>query len=162
MKNDHLTHRDSPLAVGDEAPDFTLLTQAREEWKLSEHLEGAGVVLCFYPLDFTEVCGSEMDCITSEMGRWADRNLQVIGVSCDSFATHKAWADQMGYKHPLLADMHRNVVKAFGLLWDDLNVSKRATVIVGKDEEGTPRVRWIQVREPGEAMDFDEVLAQTA
>lgn len=162
MTNDHLAHRDTPIAVGDEAPDFTLLDQNRAEWKLSDHLDGMGVVLCFYPMDFTDVCQSEMTCITSEMQRWSQRKLQVVGVSCDSFAVHKAWAQQMGYQHPLLADMHRNVVKAYGLLWPELNVSKRATVVVGKDEDGTPRVRWIQVREPGNAMDFDEVLAHSA
>ena len=156
---DALTPRTSPVTAGDPAPDFTLKTQDRDDWTLSDALNQGDVVLCFYPLAFTGVCGTEMECVTKEMSRWAQSGAQFVGVSCDSFATQKAWADQMGFKHPLLADMHREVCKAYGLFWADLNVSSRGTVVVTKGEAGTPTVKWAQAREPGSAMELDEVLA---
>lgn len=153
-----LPTRDSVLQPGDAAPDFTLLDQERNEWTLSEAADRGPVVLCFYPLAFTGVCGTEMECVTKEFSRWSDKGAQIVGISCDSFATQGAWAEQMGFKHPLLADMHRAVCKGYGLYWGDLNVSSRGTVIVEKNDAGELKVTWSQAREPGEAMDFDAVL----
>lgn len=160
MKNDTLTPRSSPIAVGDTAPDFTLKDQSRADWKLSDAVKKSDVVLCFFPLAFTSVCETEMKCVTAEMDSWKAKGAQVVGISCDSFATLKAWADATGIKQPLLADMHRHVCKAYGLYWPDLNVASRGTIVIGKSAEGTGKVKWVQSREPGKAMNFDEVLAQ--
>ena len=59
----------------------------------------------------------------------------------------------------LVDDIHRDVCKAYGLYWHDLNVATRGTVVIGKDASGQGKVKWIQSREPGKAMSFDEVLA---
>lgn len=157
-----LPARSSPIAVGDPAPDFTLTTQDRQEWTLSEAAKKADVVLCFYPMDFSPVCSTEMKCITDDLSKWAAKGAQVVGVSCDSFFVHKAWADALGLKQTLLADMHRAVCKAYGMYWPDLNISGRGTVIVGQAADGKPRVKWVQKREIPQAMNTDEVLAAIA
>ncbi len=159
MKNDQLKPRETPLAVGDAAPDFTLQDQNRKEWKLADALKLGDVALCFYPLAFTGVCGTEMKCVNDEMASWTKKGAHVVGISCDSFATQKAWADSMGLKQTLLADMHRQVCKACGLYWPDLNVSSRGTVVIGKSTTGVGKVKWSQARQPGAAMNFEEVLA---
>jgi len=158
MANDHLTPRSSPIAPGETAPDFTLMTQDRQEWRLSEALAKAGpggVVLCFYPMDFSPVCSTEMKCITDEMEKWKAKGAEVVGISCDSFFTHKAWADALGLKQTLLADMHRDVCKAYGLYWPELNVAWRGTVAIGKDG----KVKAVQKREIKDALSIDDVLA---
>jgi peroxiredoxin len=159
IKNDHLAPRATPLAVGDVAPDFTLLDQDRKEWKLSEAVKKGDVVLSFVPLAFTGVCGTEMGCIAKDAATWQGKGATVVGISCDSFATQKAWAEKEGYTQRLLADMHRQVCKAYGLYWADLNVSQRGTVIIGKSADGKGKVKSSQAREPGKAMDWDSVLA---
>ncbi len=161
-RNDNLQPREGLIKPGQPAPDFTLTDQNRDEWTLSAALDKGDVVLAFFPLAFTGVCGTEMKCVTSEMASWKDKGATVVGVSCDSFATLKAWADAEGLSQTLLADMHREVCKAYGLYWDDLNVSKRGTVVITKNDAGEPTVKWSQAREPGNAMDFGEVLAQLA
>jgi len=150
----------STLAVGSLAPDFTLKTQDRADWTLSEHVKKGDVVLCFYPLAFTGTCQIEMKCVNDEMATWAKKGATVIGVSCDSFAANKAWADQLGLKQTLLSDLHRTVCKAYGLYWADLNVSQRGTVVIGKSADGNGKVTWIQARAPGAAMDWETVLGQ--
>jgi peroxiredoxin len=159
MRNDDLTPREKPIEAGETAPLFALLDQDRNEWSLKAALDEVGpdgdVVLSFYPLDFTSVCSDEMTCLTREMERLTESGARVVGISCDSFAAHKAFAEQLGIKQTLLADMHREVCKAYGLYWADLNVASRGTVVVG----GDGKVRWVQAREPGQAMDFEEVLA---
>lgn len=157
-----LQPRTAPLSVGDIAPDFTLKTQDRADWTLSEHVKKGDVVLCFYPLAFTGVCGTEMKCITTDLEKWAAKGAAVVGVSCDSFASNKAWAEQMGLKQTLLSDMHREVCKGYGLYWADLNVSQRGTVIIGRSADGVGRVKFVEARQPGNAMNWDQVLAVIA
>ena len=99
------------------------------------------------------------------LARWHDAGYEVVGVSCDSFAVHKAWADQLGLEQTLLADMHRSVCKAYGFYWPELNIASRGTVVIETVEGGgqvSGRVKWVQAREPGNAMDVDEVLGQMA
>jgi len=151
--------REKIIGEGEIAPDFTLKDQNRQDWNLAEHLKTGDVVLCFYPLAFTSVCSTEMKCVSDEMAKWTTKGAQVVGISCDSFAVLAEWAKQLGLKQPLLADMHRDVCKQFGLYWKDLNVSQRGTVVIGKAPDGKGKVKWTQSREPGKAMNFEEVLA---
>lgn len=155
MRNDHLTARDTPIEVGETAPDFTLLDQNREEVSLKSLLEkGGDVVLSFYPLDFTSVCTTEMTCLSRDLAQFADRQATVVGISCDSFAAHKAFAEQEKLNIPLLADMHRQVCRAYGLYWPELNVASRGTVVVGAGG----KVKWVEAREPGSAFTLETVL----
>ncbi len=158
-QNAPLTPRETPLAAGDLAPDFTLKDQHRGDWTLSEQVKKGDVALCFYPMAFTDVCSVEMKCVNNEMDSWASKGAQVVGISCDSFAVQKAWADSMQLKQTLLADMHRAVCKAFGMYWSDLNISGRGTFVIGQSAEGVCRVKWVQKREIKQAMDFNQMLA---
>jgi peroxiredoxin len=159
MKNEQLKPRERPITVGEIAPDFVLMDQNRQEWRLSEALRKGDVVLGFFPMAFTGVCGTEMKCITAGMGEWQKNGAEVVGISGDSFATLKAWADQEGLKQTLLADMHRSVCRAYGFYWAELNLASRGTVVIGKSADGKGRVKWVQAREPKNAMKWDEVLA---
>lgn len=162
MSTPTLTPRDKVVAPGQIAPDFTLKDQHRNDWKLSEHVKKGDVVLCFFPLAFTGVCGTEMKCVNDEIDQWQKKGAQVVGISCDSFASLKAWAEQLGLKQTLLADMHREVCRAYGLYWKELNVASRGTVVVGKSADGVGKVKWSQSREPGKAMSWEEVLTWLA
>lgn len=162
MANEMLTARTRPLAVGDTAPDFTLPDQGRKDWTLADAVRKGDVVLCFFPLAFTGVCSTEMKCVNDEMAAWQKKGATVIGISCDSFAALKAWADQMGLKQTLLSDIHRRVCRAYGLYWADLNVAQRGTVVVGRSADGQGKVKWTQSREPGKAMNWEEVVAWLA
>lgn len=159
MANENLTPRTDPIKAGEPAPDFTLKTQDKADWQLSAEVKKGDVVLCFYPLDFSPVCSVEMKCVTDEFARLAKTGAQVVGVSCDSFYCHKAWADSLGLKQTLLADMHRAVCKAYGFYFPDLNCSGRGTVVIGQAADGKPRVKWVQARELKNAMKFEDVLA---
>lgn len=154
-----LPERALPLGVEDLAPDFTLLDQSRQEWTLSEALAGGDVALCFYPMDFSPVCGVEMGCVNEEFERWQGMGVRVVGISCDSFFVHEAWAREMGLKQTLLADMHRAVSKAYGFYWPDLNVSSRGTVLLTLGPDGHPKVKWVQQREIKDAMVLDDLFS---
>lgn len=154
--------RSTLIAQGETAPDFTISTQDREDWSLAEAVKKSDVVLCFFPFAFTGVCATEMECLSKEMQRWQDAGATAVGVSCDSFAALKAWADREGYTNTMLSDIHRTVCKAYGLYWADMNVAQRGTIIIAQSDDGVGTVRWSQAREPGAAMDTGEVIAAMA
>ncbi len=143
------------IKVGDTAPDFTLKDQDQKEVKLSEYRGKKNLVLAFYPLDWSPVCTNENKCLTDDFPSFQSSNAEVFGISADSFFSHKAWADSLGLKHRLLADMHRTVSKSYGLYFEPLNCSKRATVIVDKNG----KVAYVKVQEIKTARDDKEILA---
>ncbi len=154
-----LTERETPIQPGETAPDFTLKAQNKEDWSLAEAVKKGDVALCFYPMDFSPVCSTEMKCITDDFAKFEQTGAQVVGVSCDSFFVHEAWANQLGLKQTLLADMHRQVCKAYGFYWPDLNISKRGTVVIGQSDDGIGKVKAVQTRDIPQALTSDELLA---
>jgi len=84
-------------------------------------------------------------------------NTQVVGISTDSIYCHEAWAKSLGgISYPLLADIHREVVKQYGLHWPDLNANYRATFIV--DAQGT--IRFVERYGRGELPAPEKILAE--
>lgn len=150
--------RDTPIEVGAPAPDFTLKDQNKADWNLKANLAKGPVALCFYPMDFSPVCSTEMKCVTDDMDQWKAKGVQVVGVSCDSFFVHEAWGRSLGLKQTLLADMHRGVCKAYGFYWPELNIAARGTVLI--DAGGL--VRWVQKREIPQALKTDDLVAALA
>jgi peroxiredoxin len=162
MANENLKPRQTPIAAGEEAPEFTLQDQDRKEWRLSDALKKGDVVLAFFPFAFTGVCGTENKCITAEMASWQNKGATVVGISCDSPFVLRKWAAEEGLKHTLLSDLHRQVCKAYGIYWPDMNVAGRGTVVIGKSATGKGKVKWSQGREIPKAMDWNQVLATIA
>ena len=142
------------IKVGDNAPDFTLKDQDQKDWTLSSLRGKKNVVLIFYPLDWSPVCTGENKCISDDFPKFEQANAEVVGISTDSFFSHKAWADALGLKHRLLADFNRDVVKKYGLYFEALNCGKRATVIIDKNG----KVAYAKVQEIKTARDDKEIL----
>lgn len=162
MANENLSPRTSPITVGETVPGFELNDQNRTAWRLDEHVKRGDVVLCFFPFAFTGVCGTEMKCISKDLAEWSKKGASVVGVSCDSPFTLKAWADAEGFSHTLLSDQHRQVTKALGIHWPEMNTTQRATVVVGKSPEGAGKVKFVETRQPGNAMNWEQVLKTIA
>ncbi len=57
----------------------------------------------------------------------------MLGVSIDSFASNKEFADKIGVNFPLLSDMTRKTSKEYGILDEDNQVARRTTFIVDGD-----------------------------
>ena len=150
---------------------MTLLGRPEPAWKAvayvngeqrtigSEDFRGRWHVLYWYPLDFTFVCPTEIKGFQSLADEFADEDVAIIGVSTDSFYSHKRWfADRSTFpqeiKHPVIADTNHAVSRAFGVLKEDEGIAYRATVIV--DDKGIVRsvaVNDLSVgRSPGEVL----------
>jgi len=122
-----------PIKVGEKAPEFSLKGQDDKEYKLSD-LKGQNVVLAFYPLDFSPVCSKEHACFRDDLKQFESLNARVFGISVDSVWAHKAFAEKLGLKYPLLADFEPkgSVARKFGLYLEDKGITSRATVVIDK------------------------------
>ena len=120
------------VSVGDVAPDFTLKNEDGQEVTLSGFQGKKNVVLAFYPFDWSPVCTTENCALTQDLSGFEGKGTVILGISCDSHFSHKAWKEKLGLKHLLLSDLKRDVSKKYGLYLEDFNCSKRATVVVDK------------------------------
>lgn len=140
-----------PVEVGQEAPDFTLRNQDREEVTLSSYRGRTSVLLVFYPFAFSGTCTSELCQVRDELPSFTEGDVEVVAISCDPVPALKTWAAQEGYLFPLLSDFwpHGEVAKAYGVFNDVAGMANRGTFLV--DRSGV--VRFVQVNGPGERRD---------
>lgn len=126
-------------AVGSLAPDFELVTDASEKFRLSRH-RGRPVVLYFYPQDDTEGCTLENIEFTDLLPEFRKLKAVVVGISPDSVEKHCSFRDKNNLGAPLASDPDHAVIEAYGLwqlkkMWGvEFMGVKRASVIV--DAEG--------------------------
>ena len=120
------------IAVGKEAPDFTLKNEDGQSVSLKD-LKGKPVVLVFYALDWSPVCHGEMCNYRDDYSEFQSQGATVLGISRDSTFSHKAWKDSLGLGYSLLADMKGEVAKQYGAWNNDLGLSERLTVVIDKD-----------------------------
>jgi peroxiredoxin (alkyl hydroperoxide reductase subunit C) len=132
------------VLVGRQAPEISAAAvmgdgSINENFKLSDY-KGQYVVLFFYPLDFTFVCPSEIIAHDHRADAFAERGVQLIGVSIDSQFTHHAWRNTpinnggIGpVKFPLVADTKQEVVRDYGIAHPEAGVALRASFLIDKD-----------------------------
>ena len=148
------------VEVGQEAPDFTLRDQNREEVTLSSYRGKKSVLLVFFPFAFSGICTSELCQVRDELPRFEDEDVQVVGISVDHPFALKSWAAQEGYLFPLLSDFwpHGEVAKAYGTFNEAVGAPNRGTYVI--DREGL--VRWVVQKGIGEERDLSDYRSALA
>ena len=145
------------IAVGQTAPDFTLLNQEKKEVKLSDFAGKKNVVIVWYPLDWSPTCTNEHVCFVNDMKAFETLDAEVLGVSVDSAWSHKAFAEKMGIKYSLLADFHPRgaMSEKYGVYLADKGITGRAIAIVNK----AGKVAWFKNYDIPVVPDLREVAA---
>ena len=145
------------IAVGQTAPDFTLLNQEKKEVKLSNFAGKKNVVLVFYPLDWSPTCTTEHACMVNDKRTFDTLDAEVLGVSVDSVWSHKAYAEKMGIKYSLLADFHPKgaMSEKYGVYLADKGITGRSIAIVNK----AGKVAWFKDYGIPVVPDLNEVAA---
>ena len=127
------------LEINQIAPDFTLFDQDGNSVSLSD-FRGKKVVLYFYPRDNTPGCTRQACAFASAFERFREIDAVVIGISKDSTASHRKFADKYDLPFILLSDPELQAIQAFGVWQEKKNYGKvsmgvvRSTFII--DEEG--------------------------
>jgi peroxiredoxin Q/BCP len=150
------------LEAGDQAPKFTLPTSLKGNASLSDY-KGKTLVLFFYPKDDTEVCTREAVSFSDVQSRYRRKGAEILGVSRDSLADHKAFTAKYKLKVRLGSDEDGTVCNLYGV-WAQKQLYGRkfmgivrSTFIIGPD--GLIRRVWRNVRVPRHAEAVYEALA---
>lgn len=127
------------LKVGDKAPDFELPTGDGEALSLKE-MKGKKVILYFYPKDNTSGCTKEACSFRDDVSKFQKKGAVIVGVSIDSVASHKNFAEKYALPFPLASDEKKELVKKYGV-WKEKNMYgrkymgiERTTFVI--DEQG--------------------------
>ena len=139
------------LALGAEAPDFTLKDQHGQPVALRSFRGNANVLLVFFPLAFTAICQGELDEIRDNLADYQNDETVTLAISVGPPPTHKTWATQSGFTFPVLSDFwpHGDVARTYGVFNDGTGFANRGTFVV--DRSGT--IRFAECKQPGEPRD---------
>lgn len=148
------------ITVGDQAPDFTLTSDSKEEISLSDY-KGKNVVVLFFPLAFTGVCTTELCTMRDDLSTYGDLNAQILAISVDSPFTLEQFKNSQNYNFPLLSDFNKEASESYGSIYEEFafgmkGVSKRSAFVI--DKEGI--VRYAEVLEnAGEEPNYEDIKA---
>ncbi|MFM6841631.1 MAG: peroxiredoxin [Candidatus Planktophila sp.] len=148
------------IDIGSAAPDFELKDQNGNVVTLSSYKGKKNVVLLFIPFSFTGTCTGELCAMRDDLSAFQNDNVELLAVSCDSMFTQRVFAEQEGYKFPVLSDFwpHGEVAKAYGIFDEARGCALRGTFVI--DKEGI--VRWQVVNGLGDARSNDDYKAALA
>ena len=127
------------LEQGTKAPDFTLNDKDGNAVSLAD-FAGKKVVLYFYPKDNTPGCTRQACAFAAAYEDFKTLDAVVIGVSKDSEASHRKFAEKYGLPFILLSDPELKAIQAYGVWQEKKNYGKvsmgvvRSTFII--DEKG--------------------------
>ena len=122
------------LQIGDLAPDFKGVDQFGNPVTLAE-FKGKNVVLYFYPKDDTPGCTAEACNLRDNYADLISKGFEIIGVSPDTTASHKKFADKYELQFRLVSDPEKNILKAYNA-WGEKKM-------YGKSYEGVLRKTFI-------------------
>ena len=122
------------LEAGVKAPAFTLPDQDGDPVSLSDFL-GKKVILYFYPKDNTPGCTRQACAFAGSYAAFRDLDAVVIGVSKDSTASHRKFAEKYELPFLLLSDPELGVLQAYGV-WQEKK-------LYGKVSMGVVRTTFI-------------------
>jgi len=127
------------LHVGDPAPKFELEGTGSRTYRLEEYRD-RGVILAFYPGDFTPVCTKQFCSYRDDGDRIEGLGVPMLGISPQSVESHERFTVQHGLTIPLLSDQDKRVARSYGVV-GPAGLISRAIFLV--DGDGVVRYRQV-------------------
>jgi peroxiredoxin Q/BCP len=127
------------IRVGDSAPEFELEGTGSRRYRLAEY-RGEGVILAFYPGDFTPVCTKQFCSYRDDGDRIEALGVSMLGISPQSVESHERFAAENDLSVPLLSDPGKKVAKTYGVVGPG-GFIRRAIFLV--DGKGSVRYRHV-------------------
>lgn len=111
------------LQIGDKAPDLLGRDENGTEVRVSDY-KGRKLVVYFYPKDSTPGCTAEACSLRDGMDELVAAGYAVVGISADSAASHKRFKEKQQLNFPLVADVEKATIQAFGA-WGEKKMAGR-------------------------------------
>jgi peroxiredoxin Q/BCP len=122
------------LQLGNQAPEFTLPDQNGTMHNLTQY-RGQWIVLYFYPKDDTPGCTKEACSFRDNFEALRERGIVVLGVSKDTQASHKKFADKFNLNFTLLSDESTEMIKSYEAFGEKK--------FMGKTFQGIHRITYV-------------------
>ena len=117
------------LSIGTKAPDFTLQDQNGTVRSLSD-FKGKKIVLYFYSKDMTSGCTKQACGFAELYPQFMEKGAAVIGISKDTFASHKKFKEKYSLPFILLSDPDLTVIQAYDVWKEKMNYGKPTMGVV--------------------------------
>lgn len=122
------------LKPGDKVPNFKSVDQDGNAVSLSDY-EGKKLVVFFYPKANTPTCTVEACNLGENYDALQAAGYEILGVSADSQKRQQNFRNKFGFPYPLLADVDKKVINAFGV-WGPKK-------FMGREFDGIHRVTFV-------------------
>jgi peroxiredoxin Q/BCP len=126
------------LTAGEPAPEFTLPDADGKPTSLKD-FRGRRVIVYFYPAAMTAGCTTQACDFRDNLSELDGAGVTVIGISPDPVAKLARFRDEQDLTFPLLSDVDRTVLDAYGAYGEKKLYGKtvigviRSTFVVGAD-----------------------------
>jgi peroxiredoxin Q/BCP len=100
------------LKKGDLAPDFKGVNQDEKSISLKD-FKGKKVIIYFYPKDNTPGCTAEACNLRDNFNDWISKGFIILGISPDSIASHKKFAEKYNLPFSLISDPDKEILQAY-------------------------------------------------
>lgn len=100
-----------------------------------------------------------MKAYQADIAAFENSGAQVIGISVDSPAKNKAFAESLGASFPILSDSRRTVSKAYGVLIPIIRLAKRTTFVIDREGIIQAILRKADAENPDNALGSCSLLA---
>ena len=114
------------LNIGDKMPYFEVMDQDGNK-VTSDALIGKRTVIYFYPKDNTSGCTAEACNLRDNYQALVAQGYNVVGVSKDSVASHRKFADKLELPFTLLSDPSTQMLQDFGA-WGEKKMCGKTSV----------------------------------
>lgn len=114
------------LTIGDKMPYFEVMDQDGNK-VTSDALIGKRTVIYFYPKDNTSGCTAEACNLRDNYQALVAQGYNVVGVSKDSVASHRKFADKLELPFTLLSDPSTQMLQDFGA-WGEKKMCGKTSV----------------------------------
>jgi thioredoxin-dependent peroxiredoxin len=123
---------DKKLKIGDTAPLFTLPDQNGILINLNDYIGKTNLVVYFYPKDESYGCTKEACSFRDNYEVFKEAGAEVIGISADDEASHRAFASHHKLPFLLLSDKDKKVTNLYGVGKSMGILPGRVTFIIDK------------------------------
>lgn len=127
-----------------------------------DDLLGKPVVIYFYPRDNTPGCTREGEGFRDHYEAFREHDCQIVGVSRDSLASHRKFADKYRFPYALIADPDEILCRQFDVIREKNMYGRKVMGIERStflfDAAGKLVREWRKVRVPGHVEDVLEAV----
>jgi len=147
------------MQIGDKAVDFSLYSDKKKLFQLSQVTKEGPVLLLFFPAAFTGTCTTELNEVNNTLEEYGGAT--VVGISTDTPFTLAEYGKVNALRFDLLSDHDAEVSALYQTKYDEgftgmklVRISKRSAFVI--DREGV--IQYIEVLEnPGRIPDLEAI-----